>query len=282
MELRQNFVDVPLSEVEETLCRALYPAGHPYRRVTIGSAADLSEARLPEISAFFQRYYAPNNAFLCIAGDFRPAVVRRWVQKYFGGLPPSISTAAPESNLTAPVQSCHLSLTDRISHATTYLVWKTVPAHHPDEPAIDVLASILGGEARGSRLFRALIDDRQLALDASASHPTLMLAGQFELYLVASDGQKLEELVRVADGEIERLKQEGPTDEEVRRAKLQRRNWQMQRLEPVTRQAEILNYDTATTGNPLAYRSELLKLFAVTPADVVRVAPVSGKRAHPA
>ncbi len=98
-----------------------------------------------------------------------------------------------------------------------------------------------------------------------------MVAGRFELYLVASDGQKLEELVRVADGEIERLKKEGPTDEEVRWAKLQRRNWQMQRLEPVTRQAEILNYDTATTGNPLAYRSELLKFIAVTPADVVRV-----------
>lgn len=98
--------------------------------------------------------------FLYIAGDFRPAVAKRWVQKYFGGLRPSILAAAPESDVTAPVQPCHLSLTDRIGHATIYLVWKTVPAHHPDEPAIDVLASILGGESRGSRLFRALIDDR--------------------------------------------------------------------------------------------------------------------------
>ena len=54
-----------------------------------------------------------------------------------------------------------------------------------------------------------------------ASHPTLMLAGRFELQLQANHGRQLEELVQIADAEIERLKKEGPTDQEVRRAKLE-------------------------------------------------------------
>ena len=272
MERRQNWIDPQLSEVEEALNRALYPPGHPYRHMTIGLTDDLSGVRYKDISAFSQKYYAPDNAFLSVAGDFRPAPTKRWIQKYFGGLSPSTHATVPSSDTTTPIQPRHITLTDRTSHSQVFLVWKTVPAHHPDEPALDVLASILGGPSTENRLRRSLIDDRQLAVGVKASHPTLMLAGQFELQLQANHGQQLEELVQIADAEMERLKKEGPTDQEVRRAKLERRNSQMSLLEPVTRKAEILNRYTAECGNPLAYRLELLGMLAVTPADVVRVA----------
>ena len=272
MERRETLDDLPFGEVEEILIRALYPPGHPYRHLNIGSPDDLSAAQLQDVSAFFRKHYAPNNAFLCVAGDFKPALARRWIKKYFGVLSPCVLATPPMADGTTSIQPCHITLTDRVSHSRAMLIWKTVPAYHPDEPALDVLASVLAGPSKASRLFRALVDDRRIATQVSASHPTHMLAGRFELTLVAPDGRKLDELVRLADAEIERLKREGPTADEVRRAKLERRTSQMQQLESVTSKAGVLNYFAATLGEPLAYRSELIKIFAVTPADVVRVA----------
>lgn len=77
-----------------------------------------------------------------------------------------------------------------------------MPANHPDEAAIDVLAAVLGGDTRWNRLFRALTHDRQVATRVSASHPTHLLAGTFEVDLVARTGQNLDEMIRLADAEI--------------------------------------------------------------------------------
>jgi zinc protease len=272
MERRETLDDLPLGEVEEALIRVLYPPGHPYHHMIAGSMADLSAARLPEISTFFQRHYAPNNAFLCLAGDFRPAQAKRWIRKYFGSLGRSTPVEQPKTNGPALVKPCHMTLTDRIGHDHVEVVWNTVPAHHPDEAPLDVLASVLGGASKWNRLYRVVVDDRQIATQVSASHPTRLLAGRFEVILVARDGQKLDELVRLADAEIERLKRDGPTAEEVHRVKIERRTSQIEALESVTSKASTFNYNSAALGNPLGYRETLAKIFAVTPADVVRVA----------
>ena len=63
------------------------PASHPYSWDVIGSMADLSAASEEDVKSFFRLYYAPNNAFLSIVGDFDPAQAKAWVAKYFGGVP---------------------------------------------------------------------------------------------------------------------------------------------------------------------------------------------------
>ena len=72
-ERRQTVDNVPYGQAEEVLLEALYPADHPYHHSVIGSMADLSAARLADVAAFFRTYYVPNNAILCVAGDFQPA-----------------------------------------------------------------------------------------------------------------------------------------------------------------------------------------------------------------
>jgi zinc protease len=272
MERRETVDELPLGEVEEALIRALYPPGHPYRHLVAGSMSDLSAARLSEVYAFFERHYAPNNASLCLAGDFQPSQAKRWIRKYFGPLSPSTLAERPPVDGSAPVKPRRVTLTDRIGHPRAELVWRTVPAHHPDEAALDVLASVLGGPSRRNRLFAALVDNRQIALQVSADHPTHMLSGRFEVVVVAQQGQKLDELIRLADLEIERLKREGPTADEVRRVKIERRTSQIQALESVTTKAAVFNYNAAALGDPLGYRTTLARIFAVTPADVTRVA----------
>ena len=176
-ERRQTVDNVPYGQAEEVLLEALYPAGHPYHHSVIGSMADLSAARLADVAAFFRTYYIPNNAILCVAGDFEPAQARHG----------SRSTSAPcraarrSRRSSRACRACprpkHIRLTDAVSLPRAQLVWPTVPANHPDEPALDVLAAVLGGLAKENRLFRALMYDRQLAAQVDASHPTQLLVG---------------------------------------------------------------------------------------------------------
>ena len=152
--------------------------------------ADLSAASLEDVSAFFRTYYAPNNASLCIAGDFDPAQTKQLVAKYFGPLPtgPEVKQPAPERP-EAGRDSKHVTMTDQVSLPRAELVWPTVPRGHPDEPALDVLAAILGGLDKENRLFRALMYDRQLAAERRGRAPHAALCrATFNVALVRPAG----------------------------------------------------------------------------------------------
>lgn len=273
-ERRERVDNMPYGASDEAIRAALYPAGHPYRHSVIGSMDDLSAAGPNDIAAFFRTYYTPDNAIVCVAGDFEPARVRAWVERYFGPLPRGNRPQPHRPDVPRLAETRHIRLTDAVSLPRAVLVWPTVPVGHPDEAALDVLAAVLGGLDKENRLFRALMYDRRLAAQVGASHPTHRLAGTFEVELYAHPDHDLGELVRLADAEIARLEREGPTEAEIRKARNQRESEFIMGLQSVTRQAEVLNLYQAVYGDPLAYRAELERVFAVTPEDVRRVARV--------
>jgi len=277
-ERRQTVDNVPYGQAEETLLQALYPSDHPYHHSVIGSMADLSAARLQDVAAFFRHYYVPNNALLCVAGDFQPEAARRWIEKYFSPLPRGPEVSPPRPSMPVLAAARHITMTDAVSLPRARLIWPSVPVNHPDEAALDVLADILGGLRKENRLFRALQFDRQLAAQVEASHPTHLVAGTFEVDLYARPhpdarpADQLAEIVKLADAEIDRLKQDGPSSLEVKKSQNARESELIMRFQSITHKASTLNQYAATLGDPLAYRTELDKVFAVTPADVKRVA----------
>ena len=219
--------------------------------------ADLSAARLADVAAFFRTHYVPNNALLCVAGDFEPEQARQWIDKYFGPLPRARRSRRSKPNVPRLPAAKHIQMTDAVSLPRAQLLWPTVPADHPDEPALDVLAAVLGGLAKENRLFRALMYDRQLAAQVGASHPTQLLSGTFEVELYARPGQKLDELVKIADAEIQRLRERVRRPLEVRKAQNERESGLIMGLQSVTHKASVLNQYTDIYGDPLAYRTEL-------------------------
>ena len=271
-ERRQRVDNQPYGQSFEKLLETLYPEGHPYHHSTIGSMADLSAASLADVSNFFRTYYVPNNASLSIVGDFKPDEAKVLVQKYFGSLPagPKVEPLKPQPvKLDAPK---HVTMTDRVTLARTQLVWPTVENGHPDEAALDILAAVLGQLDKENRLYRPLMYDKQLAVSAAAFHGTQALAGTFGVAITARPGQKLDELVTIADAEIERLTKEGPTEAEVAKAQTATESSLILGLQAATRKADFLNQYNVVYGDPLAYKDEMKRLFAVTPADVKRVA----------
>ena len=271
-ERRQRVDNVPYGLAGERLDEFLYPSDHPYHHSVIGSMADLSAASLADVSDFFRTYYSPNNASLTLAGDINPAEARKLVEKYFGPIPrgPEVAKLAPKA--AALTESATVAMTDAVQLARAQLVWPTVAIGDPDEAALDALASVLGQLPNGNRLFRALQYDKQLAANASAFHNSSALAGTFTVSITPQRGQKLDDLIAIADAQIARLKDEGPTEEEVAKVKNSVESRSVLSLQSAQAKADFFNRNYVQHGDPLAYKKELREAYAVTADDVKRVA----------
>jgi len=271
-ERRQSVDNVPYGQSREKMLAAMYPPDHPYYHSVIGSMADLSAASRADVSAFFRTYYTPNNASLAIVGDFKPKEAKRLVAMYFGPIPsgPKVLKLTPSiPKLGGPK---HVTMTDRVSLARVQLAWPTVEHGHRDESALRVLGAVLGQLPKENRLYRTLVFDKQLAVEAYAGGRQSELAGTFDVTITAKPGQKLDELVKIADEQIERLKKEGPTGEEIVKSQNGDEAGLIFSLQSATRLADFLNSNNVQDGDPKSYADRMKKLFAVTPEDVKRVA----------
>lgn len=273
-ERRQRVDNQPGGQAMEKMLEALYPPDHPYYHSVIGSMADLSAASLDDVSNFFRTYYSPNNATLVISGDFDPSEAKALVAKYFGPLPRGPEVPAMPPMVPKLDGEKRVVMEDAVSLASARLVWPTVERGNRDEKALDVLAAILGQLPKENRLFKALSYDRQLAASVLAFHPASALSGTFTVSITARPDQNgnLDELVKIADAEIARIIAEGPTADEVLKAQNSEEADLIKGLQSAHGKAEFLHANNFTSGDPLSYKQEMEDLFAVTPADVQRVA----------
>ena len=271
-ERRQRVDNVPYGQAQEKLLEALYPPGHPYHHSVIGSLADLAAASRDDVAGFFRTYYAPSNASLVLAGDFKPEEAKALVAKYFGPLPPAPPVAKLRPNVPKLSAPKSLTMTDKVALARATITWPTVERGHADEAALDVLAAVLGQLDKENRLFRAMIYDKQVAANVASFHGTSDLSGTFNVSITARPGNKLDDLVAMADAQIDRLIKEGPTAEEVAKVQSAEESRLILGLQSATRVSDFLNSYNVGYGDPLAYKDEIKRLFAVTPADVKRVA----------
>ena len=271
-ERRQRVDNVPYGQAQEKIAQLLYPPEHPYYHSVIGSLADLSGASLGDVSTFFRTYYSPNNASLCLAGDFNPTEARAMIAKYFGPIPRGPEVAKLNANVPTLAESKTLVMTDAVQLTRGTLVWPTVPLGHPDEAALDALAEVMGQLPNENRLYRALVYDKPLAANVAAFHGTNALSGTFNVTITPQKGQKLDDLIALADAQVTRMQQEGPTADEVQKFRSGTESSSIQRLQSVQAKADFFNRYYVTTGDPLGYKQELKDAYAVTPADVQRVA----------
>jgi zinc protease len=270
-ERRQRVDNQPYGRVYEILSTATYPATHPYSWPVIGSMEDLSAASEEDVKNFFRLYYAPNNAYLTIVGDFDPVQAKAWVTKYFGDIPRGNAIQRPAvAPVTLPSPQ-RLVFEDRVQVPRVYIQWPTVGEKNDDRFALSVLGAILTGP-RTARLTKALVYDEQAAASVSAGQNTNEDVGEFMVTITPRPGHSLTDLETAADAVIERLKREGPTAEEVQKATAGEELSFVRGLESNLGKAFQLANGAAIHGDPGYFRTEYQKTLAVTAADVQRVA----------
>ena len=270
-ERRQGVDNQPYGRVGEILAQTVYPPSHPYSWDVIGSMADLSAASEEDVKNFFRLYYAPNNAFLAIVGDFDAAQAKAWVTKYFADIPrgqPVPRPAVPAVTLPAEQR---LVYEDRVQVPRLYVQWPTVGAKQDDSFALRLLGQILSGP-RTARLTKTLVYDQQAAAAVSAYQGSNEDGGQFTVVITPRPGHSLTDLEAAADGIIEKVKAEGPTTEEIKKATAGEELSFVRGLESNLGKAMQLCTGASYFGDAAYFRTAYQKTLAVTAADVQRVA----------
>ena len=217
-ERRQSLENQPYGVPDEALYQALYPAGHPYHGVVIGSHADLAAAQLGDVQQFFRQYYTPNNASLAIVGDFEPGAARKLVEKYFGSLKKGPDVPRITATTTPITAEKRLTVTDTVKLPRVYVAWLTPAIFKPGDADADLAAEILGG-GKSSRLYKTLVYDKQIAQAVTATQQSLILGSKFTIEATAKPGHTSEELETAINEELRRFADSGPDASELERAR---------------------------------------------------------------
>ena len=213
----------PGALLEEELQATLYQ-NHPYRIPVIGWKHEIEKLNRTDAVAFYDRYYAPNNAVLVVAGDVNEETVRQLAEKTYGkvprgpDLPPRVRPQEPEQNASRTV-----TLRDeRVSVPSFSKSW-VVPSYNSAEPgeaeALDLLSEILGGGTR-SRIYQKLVVQDGVASGAGAYYQGSSFdATSFTVYGAPKGEDGLEAVETAVDTEIGKIVKDGISDSELEKAK---------------------------------------------------------------
>jgi zinc protease len=269
-ERRTRTEDDPGGHLGEEVSALAFRA-HPYGQPIIGWTVDLKRITPEEIRAFYKTYYVPNNAILIIVGDFRAAEVLAKVRAAFGPIPrgatpPPVSAVEPAQN-----GERRLVVEKTAELPIVYLGYHVPNQKSEDAAALEVLAVILAG-GRSSRLYRDLIHERQLALEAGGDYSYFSLdPNLFWFWATPLPGQTPETMEKELLGHMERLGKEPVSDVELARARNQVEASFVFQDDSIHRRASLLARFELIGGYTLKDKY-LDAIRAVTAADIQRVA----------
>src|SRR5208337_2197643 len=194
-------------------------AAHPYHRPTVGWMSDLNSFSATDAQRFFDRYYVPSNMVVAVAGDIHAAQAMPMLEKYFGRLP---TRPQPDETTTAePPQNSERKVTLKDRSQPIYIEGYHRPDYRSKDDAVFDAISDLMSEGRTSRLYRSLVRDKKIASFSQGltGYPGVKYPHLFAFLAVPLPGHSPQEMADAIHAEIDRLKKEDITDDELKMIK---------------------------------------------------------------
>lgn len=222
-ERRQRVDNNPGAVLGERMRAMLHPQ-HPYGTPVVGWLHEIQQLDRTRALEFYRTWYAPNNAILVVTGDIDAAELRPLAERYYGRLRPTRDLPqrrwAQDPPIPGPMRVTHRDekvrqpAMSRLYPAISYTTGEGRQAH-----ALDVAIDVLGGSETG-RLYRALVEERRLAVSAGASADTAgREGGSVSVFATPVEGVSLETLEAAVDEVIATYLRDGPTEAELARSK---------------------------------------------------------------
>ncbi|HEY7968485.1 MAG TPA: pitrilysin family protein [Candidatus Limnocylindrales bacterium] len=273
-EKRWSYDNRPYGSWYEKLQGHLYPEDHPYHHVTIGSMEDLDAASVEDVSAFFRTYYAPNNAVLSVVGDVDPDDIRRWTERYFGGIPAN-PAIPPLGDLSLPPTlgaERRETVFDRVPLPRVYVGFRAPAYGDPRLDALDIASQVLSG-GKGSRLHKRLVRQERIAQDVALV--ALGFVGGASIcagWATVRPGVSVERVEAALHEELERLGREPISDDELARARALIETEELAGLSRVEERADRLSMYATLFDDPDLINRTLPRYLSVTAEQIRQVA----------
>jgi predicted Zn-dependent peptidase len=192
---------------------------HPYHRPTVGWMADLNSFSATDAKKFFDKYYVPSNMVIAVAGDVNAVQVLPMLEKYFSRLP--ARPKPDETTTTEPPQNSERTVVLKEKTQPLYLEGYHRPDYRTKDDAVYDAITDLMSEGRTSRLYRALVRDKKIASFSAgfSGLPGTKYPHLFAFFAVPLPGHTNKEVADAIHEEIDRLKKEDISDDELRMIK---------------------------------------------------------------
>jgi zinc protease len=274
-ERNQRTDNSPQGLFAEQMDAALY-MNHPYGVPVIGWRHEIEQLKLTDAQSFYDRFYAPDNAILVVAGDVTPEQVREMAETYFGPLEPS--GRPPEARPQEPPQLAPRRMEMRDARVRQSFVRRIylAPSYDASNPreaaALSILSDILG-DGITSRLAQALQLDQNIGIDTGSYYsPARRDRGSFSIYGVPAPGQDLATIEAAMDAVLAELTAGGPTEEELARVKRLNRAARIFAQDSMSSQARLYGAALAVGGTVADVQNWPAVIEAVTAEDVRQAA----------
>jgi len=277
---REGSENEPLFQLGETMQHAAFRI-HPYHHEVIGDKADLRTMTRDDLYNHYRRYYVPNNAVMAVAGDFNTDTMLARIKELFESIPAGMEPsrlARPE-----PAQNGEVRLSVEGPGAATYVqaCYRFPAASHPDFFPLTVLDSLLAGPSnlnmfsggisnKTSRLYRALVD-KQFAVSVHGGAAATIDPFLYSITMTVHPKRNPEEALAALDKEIQKVREEKVSKEEIARAIKQARAIFAYGSENISNQGFWMGYAEMFATYDW-FQTYLDKLAKVTVKDVQRVA----------
>jgi zinc protease len=235
-ERRQRIENEPYAVGPTLFLQHVFPPGHPYTHDPLGSAADLMAASLDDVRAFYRDYYTSDNLSIAVTGDFDPAQAKQWIAKYFGSMAPgpgSVSPAIFVPQLTAPKL---VDVSAHVPYPKIVFAWPAPGASDPDSTALEFAEFLLTDSWKQRNAALAGI-----CCDAAAGYYQFQDASVFTVNATVENKHTAAEVEAVLAAEMARFAQDGPTGQDLERARNKLQFEQLSSLEELDNVASTLN-----------------------------------------
>jgi predicted Zn-dependent peptidase len=279
-ERRQSYDNVPYGKERFETSLLLYPEGHPYRYMTIGRHEDLQAASVQDVRAFFQKWYAPANATLIVAGDFEVDKAKALIDKWFGSFPKSVRPERPAPALPEVAGPKRSEVQDPFAKLRRVrYAWNSPGLYAPGDADLDVLSYALGASGTG-RLYKLLVHEKQTCQSVSVYQASAGFSSTFNVVCDLRPDADLAEVEKVFDAELDRVAKEPISGRELARAVTSVEASFVWGLEDLLARAEVLQAYDHHLGTPDWMAKDLARYNEATAESVRQWAEKTLTRQH--
>jgi zinc protease len=264
----------PYGKVWDRVFAESFPEGHPYHAPDVAARDLLEGATLEEAKDWFRRYYGAANATLVLAGDIDVATAREKARKFFGHIPAGPPLTRHQVNVAARSDARRDVMYDRVPQPRIVRAWNVAPTTDADSEILGLFAQVLGGSA-ASRLDARLVHGEQVADGVSAFNFPMEISGLFAIQVDVKATRDPATTEKLLDEELGRLLRDGPTRQELERARTAVRAGFVRGIERVGGfggKSDVLAECQVFHGDPGCFRRSLAIIDAATPIQVRDVA----------